>query len=304
MIFVTKKNNMSSIFDTLSTRLAPVYPSKEAQAQHAWWILEFVTHKSKTQLLTDDILLTEEQHNLIDSIVTQHVHNHKPLAYIIGSIPFAYYSLIIRPPVLIPRMETEEWVINLIHQLNAIPDITEKSLAILDLCSGSGCIAIALAKAFPRAHVTAIDIEQHAIDLIQDNMQHTHVPNLSVIRSDLFAHLEQKPTFDIIVSNPPYITEQEYTHLAPSVTQWEDHKALVAADEGLAIIQRIISQADLYLRNNDDLYKHAIAQLIIEIGHMQGDSVKKLMQEAEYTDVEVKKDYAGKDRIVTGRKNV
>lgn len=300
MIYYTTKT-VATAFNTLCEAFAPLYPSKEVQRQHAWWILEYVTQCSRTILLTGDVVLTPEMHQHIDTIIKEHVIDHKPLAYIIGSVPFGNCITITQPPVLIPRMETEEWVDALIDQLKSIPNITKKSLSILDLCSGSGCIALALAESFPNAHITAIDSEPHALVLINKNSAYNDVKNVTVMQSDLFSALEQISQFDLIVSNPPYITPSEYAQLDPSVSLWEDQKALRADDEGLAIIKRIIKQAPLYIKKNDDLAVHDVPQLVLEIGHMQGDGVKRIMEAEQYNNIHLKKDSAQKDRIVTGR---
>lgn len=291
-----------SIFNNICSQIASLYPCKETQKQHAWWILEHVTGYSKGILLTNSVTITPVMHQRIDTVIRQHVKEHKPLAYIFGSIPFGHCNIITEHPILIPRPETEEWVLQLIDLLKIIPGIDTKPLSILDLCSGSGCIGIALAHAFPNAHITALDIEPKAIALINKNSMKNNINNITSIQSDLFDALEKtKPQFDIIVSNPPYITPDEYTQLNPSVSLWEDPKALYTDDQGLAIIKKIIKKAPSYLQYNEHLAFSKIPQLIIEIGHTQGDSVKTIMKSEHYDDVQVKKDFADKDRIVMGR---
>lgn len=293
---------LDTILVTLCQRLAPLYLSHEVQMQHAWWILEHATGLSRLQLLCADEIDHDDVHAKLDHIITQHVTDHKPLAYIIGSVPFCGSLILINPPVLIPRMETEEWVERLINQLRPL---VEKELieplSILDLCSGSGCIAIALAKAFLTAQIVALDIEPRAIELIKKNILHNHIPNVTPLHSDLFDALERKPQFDIIISNPPYITPNEYLHLDQSVKNWEDPKALWAEDEGLALIKKIVAHAPAYIRSNAVLKEYAIPELIIEIGHTQANVVKTMMTSAGYNDVQVHKDFAEKDRTVMGR---
>jgi release factor glutamine methyltransferase len=288
-----------SIFDLFShliERLKTLYPDSTTRDQHTWWILQAATGKSQTQLLArPDAQVSLEQHQLAESILRSHVEEHKPLAYSIGNVPFLDLTIMVETPILIPRMETEEWVAQLITTLreNAI-----KPATILDLCTGSGCIGLALAHAFPTALVTAVDINKTAIALTQKNASALGITNITIIESDLFEALP-KQQFDIIVTNPPYITESEYAHLEPSVRLWEDQLALSAPDNGLALIKRIITQAPDYLR------PHAtqIPNLIIEIGHQQGAEVAQLMQQAGYHDVEVHKDIMGNDRTVSGRYN-
>jgi release factor glutamine methyltransferase len=293
---------LNTLIVALCQRLAPVYPCHETQVQHAWWILEYVTGLSRLHLLCADTIDYDKLRPTLEAIVTQHVVEHKPLAYIMGAVPFCQATILVEPPVLIPRMETEEWVERLIEQLRPVVEKKlPEPLVILDMCSGSGCIAIALATAFPSAHITAVDIATHAIELIKKNIQHNHTNNIIPLQSDLFESLEHKPQFDLIVSNPPYITPDEYCALDHSVKNWEDPLALWAEDQGLALIKNIVEQAQTYIRPNPLLQSYDIPQIIIEIGHAQANVVKAMMLSAEYNHIDIHKDFAGKDRIVTGR---
>jgi release factor glutamine methyltransferase len=125
--------------------------------------------------------------------------------------------------------------------------------------------------------------------------------NITLLKSDLFMSIPQGTRFDIIVSNPPYIAPSEFDDLDMTVTQWEDHNALIAADDGLAIIKQIIVQAPRFIQTNTEMKQKNIPQLVIEIGYAQGTAVKELMNIAHYNDVLVHKDLEGKDRFVTGR---
>jgi release factor glutamine methyltransferase len=289
-------------------QLRMVYHDATICHQYAWWLLEKLTGKPKAQLiLQDNIPLSTGQHNQLQEWLQKLVDEHMPIQYILGSVPFNGVDIIVKPPTLIPRPETEEWTSNLIDLIQrasvfagATSEKHHKSLNILDLCTGSGCIAVALAKAFPQAAITAGDIAQSALLLTHENAKHNEVTNLTCIKSDLFNALPSGSTFDLIVSNPPYIAEDEWCTLDVSVTHWEDKTALVAKDKGLAIIERIIEAAPRYLKPNDALQKHNIPQLIIEIGYAQGLIVKQLMDTAGYHDTQIIKDLEGKDRIVVG----
>src|SRR3989344_5732075 len=137
------KKTLQSI--TQQTNLSP---------QEAWWLIEHITQKSQAQLLIiDDQLSSQELQNL-DRALGQIKNEHKPLAYILGFIPFLNLKIQVQPPILIPRPETEEWVSHVIEQFKSIQtDVC----TILDIGTGSGCIALALAKNFPQARITAID---------------------------------------------------------------------------------------------------------------------------------------------------
>jgi len=138
--------------------------------QEAWWFLEHATGKTQSALLSDDtITLTPEQQKNLDTWVMQRVKEKKPIQYIIGNVPFCNLEILVKPPILIPRPETEEWVSWLIEQLAPVKD---EPLQILDLGSGSGCIGLALAKALPQSTVIGLDKNPQAIELAEKNKYH------------------------------------------------------------------------------------------------------------------------------------
>jgi release factor glutamine methyltransferase len=279
-------------------QLRLVYSDPITCHQYAWWLLEKLTGKKKAQLIAQEtVSLSTSDHNTLQQWLQNLVDEHKPIQYILGSVPFNGVDIIVKPPTLIPRPETEEWTCNLIEQLQKI---NTENLAILDLCTGSGCIAVALAKALPHATITAVDIAQSALLLTHENAKHNNVTNVNCLKSDLFNALPEGSVFDLIVSNPPYIAEDEWSTLDVSVTHWEDKKALVAQDHGLAIIERIIQDAPRFLKPNPDLQAHHIPQLTLEIGYLQGPAVQQRMDAAGYQQTQIIKDLEGKDRIVVG----
>lgn len=279
-------------------QLRLVYSDPITCHQYAWWLLEKLTGKKKAQLIAQEsVSLSTSDHNTLQKWLQNLVDEHKPIQYILGSVPFNGVDIIVKPPTLIPRPETEEWTCNLIEQLQKI---NTQNISILDLCTGSGCIAVALAKALPHATITAVDIAQSALLLTQENAKHNNVTNVTCIKSDLCNALPEGSAFDLIVSNPPYITQDEWNTLDVSVTHWEDKRALVAQDHGLAIIERIIHDAPRFLKPNHELQSHSIAQLTIEIGYQQGPAVKQRMDAAGYKQTQIIKDLEGKDRIVVG----
>lgn len=292
------ESTISSIITNTAKKLQPALRDTTVAQQYAWWLLEALTKKSKTDLLlTKEIDLTTKQQLLLNEWINEIVIHHKPIAYILGNIPFGSLTLTIKPPILIPRPETEEWTLHLIEQ---IKQSKAQNLRILDLCTGSGCIALLFAHMLPDAHIDAVDISDGAIALATENMRNLNISNVTIIQSDLFNQLPHT-TYDLIVSNPPYITADEYKELAPSVHTWEDKRALYAQDEGLAIIKQIIENAPAFLNPNKILQEQHINQLYIEIGWKQGDIVSKLMEKKGYSTITITKDSAGKDRVVSGR---
>jgi release factor glutamine methyltransferase len=262
-----------------------------ARQQDAWWILQAITGKTEAQLLASPTMrLTLEQHDKLVRWLSLHIDEHMPLQYLIGSVPFGNVTIATQPPVLIPRPETEEWTLKVIERWGNYGT----PLTILDLCSGSGCIAISLAQAFPSATVYAVDISDDAVALSRKNCELNDISNVRVIRSDLFTGLPRNQVFDLIVSNPPYIALQEWQTLDPAVSQWEDKRALVADNEGLAIIETIVRESKKWL-----LPRAGMPQLVIEIGYNQGVAVGNLYEQAGYQ-ATIHKDLEGKDRTVWG----
>lgn len=288
--------NMQDNIKMIQARLLPALNDETVAQQYAGWLLEKVTGKTKSNLLLDDIQLTEAMQAKLDGWLDDIVYHHKPIAYILQEVPFGDLSITVRPPVLIPRCETEEWVLGLISKIQASG---AQNLRILDMCTGSGCIALAFAHAFPDAQVYAADISSFALMLVEENKKKLGLANVTCVESDLFASIPTDITFDLIVSNPPYITDKEFVRLDLSVKNWEDPRALFAEDNGLALITKIIDQAPQYLRSNAVLHEHGIAQLTMEIGWQQGPAVQNLMQK-KYAHVQVAQDMARKDRTVSG----
>ena len=283
----------------IKQRLIPVYDDPVLCDQYAWWILETILDASKADLLEQKtIVMTADRETILQDWLTKLIDEKMPLQYLIGSVPFDGVTIIVKPPVLIPRPETEEWTVRLIKQLEQLDN---QDLTILDLCTGSGCIAIALAKAFPHIHIYATDIADEAIECTQENIVRNLASNVALIQSDLFDNLPKQLKFDLIVGNPPYVSPTEWKDLDEQVTRWEDRRALVAANEGLAIIAAIIEKAPEFLKPNTALQKKDIPQLILEMGPAQARHAQTLMEHSGFCDIIVEKDLAGKDRVITGR---
>jgi len=319
--------NLQNIIKEISNKLQ--------NEEHSWWLLQAITKKTKSQLLFEDIEITEEQLSKLDEWVKKITYEHYPIQYLIGHVPFLNCEILVEPPILIPRPETEEWCADLISSLPAfakasadtryfshpvhpaVPgearseaweranasrmgrDACMTGIRILDMCTGSGCIAIALAKTFPEAQVAAVDISEQALQLAQKNIEHNNVHNVELIKSDLFVNLSDKK-YNLIVSNPPYIDEALFETLDLSVKNWEDPNALISKEGGLFLIKKIIRQAPSYLQINQELQDNNIQNLVLEIDETQGKRVVKLMQEAGAINVQIKKDLYGKDRVVCG----
>lgn len=231
-----------------------------------------------------------EQH--LERLLHELLVERKPLAYVLGYVPFGGLRVQVRPPTLIPRPETEAWVLDIIEQLRVI----KRPLQILDMCTGSGCIALALARAFPESTVVGVDVAATALDLANDNKKALGVNNVCFIQSNLFSAL-QGSLFDVIVSNPPYIAHDDWKLLDPMIRDWEDRQALIADQHGFALIYAIIEQAPLFLTAG--VVKGR--QVFIEIGSTQAQAVCTKFAACGYTEVAVQRDLAGLDRMVMAR---
>lgn len=288
------KQNVFIIIQKITDQWAHLYQTEQEQQQIAWWLLQAITGQSKAQLIAQStIALTEQQQKKLDTWIQEHTTDLKPLQYILGSVPFCGLDILVESPVLIPRPETEEWCSWLIKKIERLP---LQKIAILDLCTGSGCIALAFAHALPQATVIGTDIDEKALKLAQKNATHNNITNVTFVYSDLYHALEPQP-FDLIVANPPYIAPQEWQTLSPMVKKWEDRAALVANREGFAVIFAIIEDAKKFLAFNQPFYEHHIPQLAIEIDYDQGASVLRFMQEQLFVNPRIWQDLEGKDRL-------
>ena len=284
------------IVQELVTILEEYYQTNSHATNVAWWLIEAATKKSRLHLLTStQFELSEKQRHLLQQWVKQHTQEDFPLQYLIGSVPFGPLEIMVKQPILIPRPETEQWCASLIRDLQRCAD---KPLTILDMCTGSGCIGLWLAHALPKSLVYAVDISDQALALAEQNAQHNNITNIRFMRSNLFDVFEQKPQFDLIVSNPPYISPEVWSTLSPTVKQWEDRGALVAGYQGLDIISQLVQESPLYLTQQSPITHEGIARLVIEIGYDQGPLVAELCRNRGFGIVKALTDDADRDRVV------
>lgn len=285
------------LIEKVADAFSPLYQEKEERYYCAWLLVEHLTTMSKAKLLASSvIILSDEQEKKLEVWITDHVIHHKPLQYILGTVPFNDLTIFVESPLLIPRPETEEWSAIIADNLQKLKS---KNLKILDLCCGTGCIALTLAKKNPLAEIFAVDIKQQAIVLSQKNASYNGIKNVNFFLSDLYSAVPAALKFDCIVANPPYISNKEWHTLDPAVRLWEDKKALIAEDEGYELLERIIEQAPDKLIFNQEFADLGLPQLIVEIGYRQAANIKNLMSTL-FKKVHVWKDLNGKERVVTG----
>jgi len=248
--------------------------------------LSFVYRSLKNLSFTDFVFalqqeVTEEQSKFVEEIYTK-LANHIPAQYIIGYAEFFGMQLKVDKRVLIPRPETEELV-----ELT-LAENPKENLKVLDIGTGSGAIALALAKNRPDWTITAADISQDALDLAMENANNQGL-TLFFIKSNCFSEISSK--YDIIVSNPPYISRVDEAEVGLNVLHSEPHLALFADENGLAIYRRIAEESKDYLKDGGKFY--------LEIGYKQGQSVPALFKE-NFPEKRVRtlKDQFGQDRMV------
>ncbi len=211
----------------------------------------------------------------------------RPVAHLIQEKEFWSLRLQVTRDTLIPRPETE---ILVEAALPLIP--LNQPCSILDLGTGSGAIALALASERPLARVTATDCNNTALKVARHNAEELGIGNVSFIEADWF-NFEHSTLFDLIVSNPPYIDADD-PHLQCGDVQFESRQALVASNEGLGDIDHIVSRAQAYL--------HAGSWLLLEHGYQQGEATRQLFRNNSFTDIRTDNDYAGLERITLGMK--
>ena len=285
---------MKQIISQISSQLQSAYPEDEARSL-AWWIMEELTGKSRTELQfgCKDTAFSSIMQEKSQEIISRLLH-FEPIQYIFGHTLWCGLDLLVTPATLIPRPETAELVERINKPTQTLPE--GKALKVLDVGTGSGCIAIALKKAHPSWSVTGIDISPEAIAIARENARRNNVEvNFQVV--DIFDFNEKNPKYDIVVSNPPYICESEKTSMRPNVLNFEPSTALFVPDsDPLLFYRRIAELFSLPLQG-----KGRERGLFFEINEAFGEELMQLLDSLGYTDIQIHKDIYGKDRIIEAR---
>jgi release factor glutamine methyltransferase len=213
---------------------------------------------------------------------------HEPLQYVLGVANFRGHDFAVTPAVLIPRPETEELVQRIIDRHRQ-----QQPLRILDVCTGSGCIALSLARELPQAQLWATDISPEALAVAEENRQQLGV-EAHLLQADALQDPFPLTEVDLVVSNPPYVRQSEAQHMQPNVLDWEPHLALFVPDqEPLLFYRAITEQARQALTKGGWLY--------FEINEAYGEEVAALMRESGFEQVQVVPDMQGKLRMAEGQ---
>lgn len=222
-----------------------------------------------------------------------------PVAYLLGEKEFFSLAFEVTPATLVPRPETEAIVVETSEAVAAMRKTGEIAagavVRIADVGTGSGCLAVTIAKQIPEAVVTAIDISVDALAVAKRNAERHGVSDRATfVEGDLLAPMQGEPPFDVIVSNPPYVSETEYQTLAREVREQEPRTALVGGPTGVETIARLVPQAFQCLRPN--------GRLIVELGPSIAEATRNLFHDSQWPEVAIRKDLAGLARIVVARK--
>jgi release factor glutamine methyltransferase len=239
----------------------------------------------------DERVLTPEEQGDFEQLLARRLAG-EPLAYLTGTKEFWSLELEVSPDVLVPRPETEllvEWA------LSSPPRKRGPGLSVLDVGTGSGAIALALAKELPEACILATDVSAAALQVARANAQRLRISNVRFIESDLFEKLDSRlrgndDGFDLIVSNPPYVADND-PHLAD--LKFEPLRALTSGADGLDALRALIAGAPAYLRRD--------GWLLVEHGAAQGAAVRALFKDAGFSGIETRRDLAGLERATAGR---
>ncbi|MGV6988918.1 peptide chain release factor N(5)-glutamine methyltransferase [Testudinibacter sp. P80/BLE/0925] len=272
---------------------AQLHHSESAKLD-AQLLLQQVTQRSRASIMAfGESELNHGQRQRLTALLQRRL-NGEPMAYILGEKEFWSLSLKVSPHTLIPRPDTEVLVEKARSLIAAdLAQSAVKPYRILDLGTGSGAIALALAQEFADAvQVVGVDKIAQAVALAQENQFKNQIRNVTFLQSDWFSKLDQNCVFDMIVSNPPYIDEQD-EHLFHGDVRFEPLSALVAEEQGYADLRYIIEHALQYLKPS--------GWLLLEHGWQQGQKVRSLFQKYHWQAIETIKDYGNNERVTLAR---
>lgn len=267
-------------------QLRAIYDEREA-ANIADWVFESIAGIKRLDRITKkQLTIGNKQSEELDNAL-QRLLTHEPVQYVLGEVWFYKMKLKVNEHVLIPRPETEELVEWVLEEFK----IQNSNFKILDVGTGSGCIAVALKKELPAAEVSAIDVSADALTIAKENAEDQNVKidfiNIDFLNEQLWSSLT---SFNIIVSNPPYIPEKEISSLAENVVEYEPHLALFVTDaDPFIFYKKIAAFANEHLKEDGKVF--------VELNERYAEEVKLIFEEKNFT-TEVKKDIYGRERML------
>ena len=252
----------------------------------AWLLMEFVTGMSRTRFFVDGMsqMKSEEEERYFQLIEKR--AGRIPLQHLTGVQEFMGFEFMVNEHVLVPRQDTELLVLEAEKQLRSS---SGENLEVLDMCTGSGCIAISLKARNPQIQCIAADISEKALEMAKKNAEKMQ-SEIVFVHTDMFSNITG--TFDMIVSNPPYISTKVIESLEEEVRLYDPFSALDGKEDGLYFYRILAKESPRFLKDGGWIY--------MEIGHDQSASVEALLKEAGFEEIRTEKDLAGLDRVVCG----
>lgn len=285
-----KQNNVKRLIEKLHNALNYIPDYTERQAIARAVCCDLLGFSTTTYMLKNPIALSDRQETLFNDILMR-LKQGEPLQYIEGKTLFCGLEFAVNTSVLIPRPETAELIDWVISEHN------HKSLRIIDMGTGSGCISITLSSQLPQAEVHACDISAKALDTATHN-SHINGAPVTFFKHDILDLNATLPnSYDIIVSNPPYIRQHEATLMERTVTEWEPHTALFVPDNDALLFYRAIAR----IGQTEAL--HAGGYIYVEINQQLGKETMELFESFGYSDLVLRKDIYGNDRMIRCKKN-
>lgn len=278
---------MNKTIAYIRSRLQPYYPAEEVAALSRVVCCDLLGQAPVDYYLGKDMVLSPKKEQELEDILLR-LSRFEPLQYIEGRAVFLGREFQVAPGVLIPRPETEELVELMLKEIPS-------DARILDVGTGSGCIAVSLAKELPHASVTAWDVSPEALCVARANACKLQT-EVRFVECDVLTYLpDTDERYDVIVSNPPYITESEKCDMEPNVLQWEPSLALFVPDDApLRFYRRIAALGCTMLNEGGRLY--------FEINRSMGSGMEEMLSEMDYVNVRVMKDLSQNDRFVIAEK--
>ncbi len=281
--------NAKQLFDFIKHSIS-LY-TEEEKTSIAFILLEDVFHINKTDVLTDRILKTQISKKYVEELI-ERLNSNEPLQYITGKEFFFGLEFMVNKQVLIPRPETEE-LVNLV--IKQYPKDTE--ITILDVGTGSGCIAISLAHHFTNARVVAMDYSEQALAVATENATLNKVSNVTFVQDSILEPKLKYQLFDVIISNPPYIPQSEKSSMANGVVDFEPNMALfVNDDEPLIFYESIVKFGQKKLK--------PLGKIFFECHHLLSKNMVTIFNNTEYQNVKLVNDFFEKQRFITAEKKV
>jgi release factor glutamine methyltransferase len=281
-----KNQTIKTLLTANTTKLKRATIDEGSAFFEANLLLQHVLDVNRAWLIShENEFLTPENEALFEDLVSKRMAG-KPIAYILGEREFYGLKLKVTSDTLIPRPDTETLVEAALEKLPK-----NQLSSILDLGTGTGAIALAIANNRPLAHITAVDASESALKVAQENAQNLNISNVTFLHSYWFKALSNQ-NFDMIVSNPPYIEDQD-PHLSQGDLRFEPRAALASGIDGLDDIRHIIDQAPRYLKAN--------GWLMLEHGYNQAERIANVLKQAEFIEVQHVQDLAGIQRVTLGQ---